>query len=95
LNRICPQAGPAWSALATPFLTSLILGTQYNGTVYVPPGANTSSPVPAADPRESEDCLFLDVFVPEDVLAKAGKGYGAPVLVWICMSFPLVRPSID
>ncbi|KAJ4405105.1 hypothetical protein N0V91_005467 [Didymella pomorum] len=83
LNKICPQAGPAWSALATPFLTSLILGTQYNGTVYVPPGANASSPVPTADPRESEDCLFLDVFVPEDVLAKAGKGYGAPVLVWI------------
>jgi carboxylesterase type B len=25
----------------------------------------------------------LDVFVPEDVLSKAGKGYGAPVLVWI------------
>lgn len=84
VNRICPQASPAWEALATPFLTSLILGTQYNtSNVYVPPGANASSAVPAADPRESEDCLFLDVFVPEDVLAKAGKGYGAAVLVWI------------
>jgi carboxylesterase type B len=45
--------------------------------------ANSSSPVPAADHRESEDCLFLDVFVPEDVLSKAGQGYGSPVLVWI------------
>ncbi|KAF9701169.1 hypothetical protein EKO04_000475 [Ascochyta lentis] len=84
ISRICPQAGPAWSAQATQFLTSVILGASYNtSTNYVPPGANSSSPVPAADPRESEDCLFLDVFVPEDVLAKAGKGYGAPVLVWI------------
>jgi len=27
--------------------------------------------------------LFLDVFVPEDVLSQAGQGYGAAVLVWI------------
>lgn len=39
--------------------------------------------MPTPDPRESEDCLFLDVFVPEDVLNNAGKGNGAPVLVWI------------
>lgn len=84
LNRICPQAGPAWSAQASRFLTSLAVGASTNtSTNYVPPGANSSSLVPAADPREDEDCLFLDVFVPEDVLAKAGKGYGAPVLVWI------------
>ncbi|KAJ4984093.1 carboxylesterase family protein [Stagonosporopsis vannaccii] len=84
LNRICPQAGPAWSAQAQQFLTSVVLGVPYNtSTNYVPPGANSSSRVPAADPRENEDCLFLDVSVPQDVLAKAGKGYGAPVLVWI------------
>lgn len=29
-----------------------------------------------------EDCLFLDLFVPEKVLKSAGKGRGAAVLVW-------------
>ncbi|KAF2033354.1 alpha/beta-hydrolase [Setomelanomma holmii] len=83
-SRICPQAGPAWLQSATQFLTSLTLGIPYNNTqIFTPPGANSSSIVPAQDPRESEDCLFLDVFVPEDVLSKAGQGYGAPVLVWI------------
>jgi acetylcholinesterase len=53
-----------------------------NQTFSVPP-ANASSPVPPRDPRESEDCLLLDVFVPEDVLSQAGEGYGAPVLVWV------------
>lgn len=49
----------------------------------MPPGSNSSSPLPKPDPRESEDCLFLDVFVPEKILESAGKGHGAPVLVWI------------
>ncbi|KAH7095012.1 carboxylesterase family protein-like protein [Paraphoma chrysanthemicola] len=83
-SRICPQGSPAWQQLATQFLGSLVLGRPLNVTqAYTPPGANSSSVVPARDPRESEDCLFLDVFVPEDVLSKAGRGYGAPVLVWI------------
>lgn len=82
--RICPQAGPAWGQAATQFLGSILLGSPINSTqIYTPPGANSSSPIPARDPRESEDCLFLDVFVPEDVLSKAGQGFGAPVLVWI------------
>ncbi|KAF2849261.1 carboxylesterase family protein-like protein [Plenodomus tracheiphilus IPT5] len=83
VSRICPQASPAWGQAATQFLGSILLGLPAPNTTYVVPGANSSSPIPARDPRESEDCLFLDVFVPEDVLTKAGKGYGAPVLVWI------------
>ncbi|OJD30095.1 carboxylesterase family protein [Diplodia corticola] len=39
------------------------------------------------DPRETEDCLFLDVIVPEKVFLSASNatsnGTGAPVLVWI------------
>ncbi|KAH7378717.1 carboxylesterase family protein-like protein [Pyrenochaeta sp. MPI-SDFR-AT-0127] len=83
VSRICPQAGPAWGRAATQFLTSTLLGLPAPNQTFVVPGANSSSPVPPRDPRESEDCLFLDVFVPEDVLSQAGKGYGAPVLVWI------------
>jgi len=39
--------------------------------------------VPAPDQRESEDCLFLDIVVPESILANADQGFGSPVLVWI------------
>ena len=31
----------------------------------------------------TEDCLFLDVVVPQKIFEGAGKGKGAPVLVWI------------
>lgn len=41
--------------------------------------------IPPPDPRESEDCLFLDVLVPTKVFEKRrDKDYkGAPVMVWI------------
>ncbi|KAF2470305.1 alpha/beta-hydrolase [Lindgomyces ingoldianus] len=83
-GRICPQAGPVWSSMATQFLVNILLGLPNNDTTpYIPPGANTSTQVPPQDARASEDCLFLDVFVPEQVFSSAGKGCGAPVLVWI------------
>jgi len=73
-----------WQPLASNFLGSLLLGLPVNTTQsYAPSRANSSSAIPARNPAESEDCLFLDVFVPEDVLSKAGQGFGAPVLVWI------------
>lgn len=83
-SRICPQASPAWGQVATAFITSTLLGQPFNSTqVYTPSGANSSSQVPTPDPRESEDCLFLDVFAPKSVLEAKGKGHGAAVLVWI------------
>ncbi|KAH8727105.1 acetylcholinesterase precursor [Phaeosphaeriaceae sp. PMI808] len=83
-SRICPQASPAWNQAASQYLVSVLLGASANNTQpYIAPGANASSAIPARDPRESEDCLFLDVFVPEDVFSTAGQGYGAPVLVWL------------
>ncbi|PVH72304.1 alpha/beta-hydrolase [Cadophora sp. DSE1049] len=83
-SRICPQATPRWQTAAQPFIGSLALGLPYNSSVpYVPSSANTSSVVPAPDPTENEDCLFLDVVVPEGILTNAGQGFGSPVLVWI------------
>lgn len=35
------------------------------------------------DPRTTEDCLFLDVVVPQAIFDQAGSGEGAPVMVWI------------
>jgi len=46
---------------------------------------NPASFIPPPDPRENEDCLFLDVIVPAKVLKHAstkGKNGGAPVLIW-------------
>ncbi|KAF2741918.1 alpha/beta-hydrolase [Sporormia fimetaria CBS 119925] len=83
-GRICPQATPAWGAEAVQLLTKLLLGVSINDTEpFVPPVVNWSTPLPRQDPRISEDCLFLDVFVPEDILASKGNGTGAAVLVWI------------
>lgn len=84
IRRICPNAGPAWTAVAQQVLANQLFGIENNDTTpYVPPRIDWSTPLPPQDPRVSEDCLFLDVFVPEDVLASAGQGHGAPVLVWI------------
>ncbi|KAF2008195.1 acetylcholinesterase precursor [Amniculicola lignicola CBS 123094] len=83
-GRICPQAQPYWGSEAVTFLTELILGTPSNVTeAYTPPGATSNSPVPAMDPRTSEDCLFLDVYVPDKILKNAKKKQSAPVLLWI------------
>jgi len=41
--------------------------------------SNTTA-APARDPRESEDCLFLDVMVPEGIF---NSNEQHPVLVWI------------
>ncbi|KAF2444208.1 carboxylesterase family protein-like protein [Karstenula rhodostoma CBS 690.94] len=85
VGRICPQATPAWSALSTQVLTNSFIGiSSANTPIYTPSGANSISNVTGPGPLETEDCLFLDVFVPEKILARANSsGYGAPVLVWI------------
>jgi acetyl esterase/lipase len=51
------------------------------------PNAGTLSPeqlIPPPDPRETEDCLFLDVLVPKAVFDNRQSNKGlAPVMVWI------------
>ncbi|KAB2578069.1 Carboxylesterase patB [Lasiodiplodia theobromae] len=78
--RICPQASPAWLAIAAEFIPQYLISGKL-------PNVSTTEPTVAENvtigPSESEDCLFLDVIVPEKVFKRAGKGYGAPVLVWI------------
>lgn len=79
-GRICPQAAPAWGAIAAQFIPEYLAGqTVFNSSSF-----NTSSgPPPPLDPRTTEDCLFLDVLAPKAIFDNAGKGAGAPVLVWI------------
>ena len=86
IGRVCPPANPLWSGRADRYIKNRIKTGDYNDTnekPFVPPGATADAAVPGLDPRASEDCLFLDVFVPEDVFGFAQQGYGVPVLVWI------------
>ncbi|KAK4615323.1 Carboxylesterase patB [Fulvia fulva] len=76
----CPSAFPSWLGTATTYIPQYLNGS----TNFSTSGINTTIPATAnISPSESEDCLFLDVVVPEDIFEQAGKGYGAPVLVWI------------
>jgi len=81
-DRICPQAEPAWLLIASQYIPEYLAGqTVFNESSFNT--SSSSSGLPAQDPRTTEDCLFLDVVVPESIYDNAGKGYGAPVLVWI------------
>ena len=86
VGRICPQSQPAWEAIAAVFAADYLRGTPFNASA----GSDTSSMsgmLPPQDPRTSEDCLFLDVVVPQSIFKKASKRKnhisGSPVFVWI------------
>ncbi|KAH8823671.1 carboxylesterase family protein-like protein [Flagelloscypha sp. PMI_526] len=78
-NIICPQANEAWYRNSSSFLS------DYLGPFapVLDPGPlllDPSDPTPVLDPRTSEDCLFLDVFSPKQILDHNRR---APVLFWI------------
>ncbi|KAL9624574.1 MAG: hypothetical protein Q9160_001238 [Pyrenula sp. 1 TL-2023] len=87
-SRICPQASPAWSAIAAAFIPAYLTGRpfDYNATVASLSANQTATPI---DPRTDEDCLFLDVYTPRTIFDAAASSNGstssggAPVLVWI------------
>lgn len=82
--RLCPQAGTSWLSVSDVFLFEYYaaLATSSASTVDldaipVPPLNNTF--VDSASPFESEDCLYLDVMVPQAVF-QGGSQAKAPVL---------------
>lgn len=83
-DRICPQGATGWESIGEEFVISYLLGVPFGGNVTLQQNY-TNIQVPKPNPRVSEDCLFLDVFVPENIFKKAGEcdNRGAPVLVWI------------
>ncbi|KAF6235654.1 hypothetical protein HO173_006337 [Letharia columbiana] len=87
VGRICPQANPAWELIAAVFDPDYLEGKPFNLSATVAGLANQSGSLPSLDPRTTEDCLFLDVVVPQNILKSASNSMnltsGAPVLVWI------------
>ena len=79
VGRICPQANPSWESTAASFVIDYLTGQKYDPSKS---SSSASSAPPIQDPRSTEDCLFLDVVVPQKIFAKAnatGTAAGASV----------------
>ena len=88
MGRICPQANPAWEPTAVEFGQDYLMGKPFNVSSSTSTSMGGASQIPPQDPRTNEDCLFLDVVVPEDAFQGRSnvthrRSTGAPVLVWI------------
>lgn len=82
VGAICPQPYTLFNDTAvTQWILSYISGTVLDLAELQQQATNQTEP--PADPRISEDCLFLNVIVPKKIYDKRGSGSGAPVLVWI------------
>lgn len=58
---ICPQANPGWELITGQFLAGANITSLENETTF------SLSNIPPPVPGSSEDCLFLDVMVPEKI----------------------------
>ncbi|KAH7383656.1 Alpha/Beta hydrolase protein [Cadophora sp. MPI-SDFR-AT-0126] len=78
---VCYQASSDW--IITAFRVALgANASQLSYTVPALESINVTS-IPRPQPGESEDCLFLDVFVPAKIFDARKASAGAPVIVWI------------
>ncbi|KAI9806534.1 MAG: hypothetical protein M1833_003721 [Piccolia ochrophora] len=87
VGRICPQARPAWGLIVPQVVQAILTGNLSalpEANASSTPSGDPSSLIPGPDPRETEDCLFLDVIVPKEAFDQKNKHKRkAPVLVWI------------
>ncbi|KAI9829586.1 MAG: hypothetical protein M1819_006091 [Sarea resinae] len=85
VGRICPQADPAWLATAEVFVHDYTHGIPYNASDASASSNGSATSLPPQDPRTTEDCLFLDVMVPQPIFEarNTSNSSGAAVLVWI------------
>ncbi|KAK4500165.1 hypothetical protein PRZ48_008351 [Zasmidium cellare] len=79
----CPQANQSWNVILEPFLQQYNFGrgkTVFERSDF-PPALPPNTTIGA---RTTEDCLFLDLYVPKNVLDGMNSGRpGVPVLVQI------------
>lgn len=109
VGSICPQAQASWVPIAYQYATAILTNqtssfnlTQAEAIVAntpfdkLPNGSPRLNELPPRDPREREDCLFLDVMVPRSVWERAGNKStkGAPVLIWF-VQFPAQGCEVD
>ncbi|PVH86271.1 alpha/beta-hydrolase [Cadophora sp. DSE1049] len=81
-GSVCAQAVPYWPEVASYFLGGSDAATlaYVSSQVDAVASALTIDSLAAPDPRQSEDCLFLDVIVPDSIYT---SNKSAPVLVWV------------
>lgn len=82
-GSVCAQAFPYWEEIASYYLAGSDTATlEYvEGELAAVESAMTITSLPQTDGRASEDCLHLDVIVPESIFNNASAS--APVLVWV------------
>lgn len=81
VGRICPQSLPQWIFEGLSFTANYSSGLPFNASAWQNPGISVIGLL--RGPGITEDCLFLDVMVHQNVLNSARNGPKAPVLVWI------------
>lgn len=104
VGSICPQAQASWVPMAYQYATAILANrtSSFNITQAeeiiaqtpfdeLPVGSPRLDELPPRDPREREDCLFLDVMVPQSVFERVGNksAKAAPVLIWFVSKFHL------
>jgi carboxylesterase type B len=82
-GSVCAQAIPYWEQVASYFLSGYDAATlaYVQQQVAQVEAAMTIATTSQSDGRASEDCLHLDVIVPESIYNNASAS--APVLVWV------------
>ncbi len=84
-ERICIQGFPTWTQLGAYWIPLYLAGntTGLNEFLANPPLADLNRLPTGMSPTETEDCLFLDVVVPQGIFENRTTAGLAPVLVWI------------
>lgn len=79
---ICPQSNPLWLVNQEKFLAAYLTGQNISNFTNPPSASSSSSPLSGVNltsiltpsATTSEDCLFLDVIVPESIFDPCKKG---------------------
>ncbi|KAF2135659.1 uncharacterized protein K452DRAFT_281219 [Aplosporella prunicola CBS 121167] len=85
----CPVTFPCWFQIQTAFSKAYLAGEAFDfdssyEEVYADGACSKPTPASERDASETEDCLFLDVFVPRSIFSKRNLTEPkAPVLVYI------------
>lgn len=87
-GHICPQVFPCWFNVQTGFTDAYLAGKPFDfdaavDSTYANPNCRDQVAAAALNPLESEDCLFLDVIVPDFIFRNRTRSKGAAVLVYV------------